>query len=190
MTGRRKAVLVALALVSLLGAAVYLGLPHFLRTADDQPPLNTVVIDDRLATSGQPSAAQLHRLRAAGYEAVINLAPPDSYGAVGGEARIVAALGMDYLNIPVDWHQPTAADLDRFRAALDGWRGRKLWVHCQLNRRASVFVLLRRVLDERVPLAEGLAAVHAVWVPNERWAGFIRDALGRHGVTHDPDELR
>ena len=182
--------LVVAAAVALLGAGVYLGLPYVLRTADSAPPLNTVVVSDRLATSGQPSAAQLRRLRAEGYAAVINLAPPDSYGAIPDEALIVAQQGLQYINIPVRWGRPMAADWERFRSALDSQGDRKVWVHCQLNMRASVFVLLRRVIDERVPFDRAVQAVHAVWVPNAVWAEFIRSTLERHGVSIDPDLLR
>lgn len=170
--------------------ALYFGLPFLLYTAEHEPPLNTVVISDRLASSGQPSATQLRRLRAQGYEAVINLAPPDAYGSVAGEAEIVRQEGLVYHNIPVDWERPTVADFERFRTVLDGLRGRTLWVHCQMNMRASVFVFLHRVLDERVAPTEASAAVHAVWVPNATWREFAQAVLARHGVAFDPDLLR
>ena len=179
--------LAAVAAVALLG---YAGSPYILRTADSAPPLNTVVVSDRLATSGQPSTAQQRQMRAQGYAAVINLAPPDSYGAIADEAQIVAEQGLHYINIPVRWGRPAAADWERFRAALDSLGDRKVWVHCQMNMRASVFVLLRRVIDERVPVDRALPGVHAVWVPNAVWAEFIRSTLERHGVQIDPDLLR
>jgi protein tyrosine phosphatase (PTP) superfamily phosphohydrolase (DUF442 family) len=173
-----------------LAGLVYFALPYFLQTGEHEPPLNTVVISERLASSGQPSAAQLRRLGAQGYAAVINLAPPTSYGSVSDEAELVRAQGLTYHNIPVVWDRPTAADLAQFRTVLEGLRGQRVWVHCQMNMRASVFVLLHRVIDERVPLAEALTAVHTVWLPNEVWAGFIRDILTQHGVAFDPDDLR
>jgi protein tyrosine phosphatase (PTP) superfamily phosphohydrolase (DUF442 family) len=181
---------VIVAILAVAGVGVYYGLPSLLRTGEDQPPLNTVVIDGDLATSGQPSAAQLRRLKAQGYAAVINLAPPDSYGAVRDEPRIVADAGMRYVNIPVDFDRPNAGDFDRFRAALDELRGRKVWVHCQMNMRASVFVMLRRVVDDGVPIDRAVQAVHSVWVPNAVWDGWIRGTLARYRVVFDPDLLR
>jgi hypothetical protein len=90
----------------------------------------------------------------------------------------------------VGWERPAASDFEKFRAVLDGLRGRKVWVYCQMNMRASVFVLLRRIIDERVPPERALEPVHVVWVPNRVWSEFIHDALGRHGVAFDPDILR
>jgi len=75
------------AMLAVAGAGIYFRAPSLLfrapsllRAAEHQPPLNTVMISDALATSGQPSAAQLQRLHAQGHTAVINLAPPGRYG--------------------------------------------------------------------------------------------------------------
>ena len=51
-------------------------------------------IVDHWATSGQPTAAQLMAIKAAGYDVVVNLALPDSPNALSGEAELVAALGL------------------------------------------------------------------------------------------------
>lgn len=181
---------IAAGMTAVLAVALYFGLPFLLYTAEHEPPLNTVVIDDRLATSGQPSGAQLRRLRAQGFDAVINLAPPEGYGSVADEAEIVRQQGLVYHNIPVNWERPTAGDFERFRSVLDGLRGRRIWVHCQMNLRASVFVFLHRVLSERVAPGEAIAQVHAVWAPNATWREFARATLALHGVEIEPDLLR
>jgi protein tyrosine phosphatase (PTP) superfamily phosphohydrolase (DUF442 family) len=185
---RRRAI-VAAALIA-VAVVLYVGLPYLLRTGEREPPLNTVVVNDRLATSGQPSAAQLRGLRAQGYQAVINLAPADSYGSVSDEADIVRRQGLDYYHVPVRWEQPSPADFARFRAVVNGLRGRRTWVHCQMNMRASVFVFLHRVIDQRVLPKEAIGPVHAVWVPNATWREFAQAMLSHHGVAFDPDLLR
>ena len=177
-------------MLAVAGAGIYFAAPSLLRTAEHQPPLNTVIISDALATSGQPSAAQLQRLHAQGYTAVINLAPRGSYGALRDEPQIVVAAGMQYLGIPVDFDKPDPRDFERFRTALGRLHGQRVWVHCQLNMRASVFVLLYRVIDEGVAIDRAIEAVHAVWVPNAAWTGLIRTVLARHRVPFDPDLLR
>jgi len=187
---RSRIILVLVAMLAVTGAGIYFVLPTLMRTADHELPQNTVIISDALATSGQPSAAQLGRLHAQGYAAVINLAPPGSYGALRDESQLVAAAGMQYLNIPVDFDKPDPRDFERFRAALGRLHGQRVWVHCQMNMRASVFVLLYRVIDEGVAIDRAIEAVHAVWVPNAAWDGLIRTVLARHRVTFDPDLLR
>jgi len=165
-------------------------MPLLLRTAEHHPPVNTVIISSALVTSGQPSAVQLRNLRVQGYAAVINLAPPGSYGALRDEPQLVAAAGMQYLNIPVDFDKPDPRAFERFRAALGRLHGQQVWVHCQMNLRASVFVLLYRVIDEGVAIDRAIPAVHAVWMPNATWDRLIRTVLARHRVTFDPDLLR
>ena len=187
---RSRIIPVLAAMLAVAGAGIYFVLPFLLRTADHQPPLNTVIVSDALATSGQPSGAQLGRLHAQGYTTVINLAPPGSYGALRDEPQLVAAAGMQYLSIPVDFDKPDPRDFERFRTALGRLRGQRVWVHCQMNMRASVFVFLYRVIDEGVAIDRAIEMVHAVWVLNTAWDGLIVTVLARHRVNLNPALLR
>ncbi|HET90511.1 MAG TPA: hypothetical protein ENN99_07215, partial [Chloroflexi bacterium] len=92
--------------------------------------LNYLRISDTLGTAGQPIAEQFAAIRAAGYEVVINLAMPDSIGALPDEGELVATQGMEYVHNPVVWESPTAADRERFLAAMEQHHGRKVFVHC------------------------------------------------------------
>ncbi|MGI9227661.1 MAG: hypothetical protein ACR2PU_02600 [Gammaproteobacteria bacterium] len=38
---------------------------------------------------------------------VINLSPPQVFGSLLNEGGHVAQTGLDYVNIPVDWHNPS-----------------------------------------------------------------------------------
>lgn len=145
---------------------------------DTQKPLtNYLAISDALGTAGQPTPDQFSAIRDAGYEVVINLAVPASPGALPDEAELVAAQGMAYVPIPVVWESPTTEDLDRFFAAMDRNRGRKVFVHCALNMRVSCFVFLYRVLRLGVPAEEAWRSVLAIWEPNEIWQRFVDDML-------------
>lgn len=61
---------------------------------------NFLPIDERWATAGQPTVAQFAAIKAAGYEAIINLGMPDSPRAVVNEVDLVAAQGIDYVACP------------------------------------------------------------------------------------------
>ena len=177
---------VALAVLTIVAGAVYVALPYFVRTGAGEPPLNFIAVSERLASSGQPSAAQLRQLGAQGYELVINLAPPESFGSLTEEAGIVAAQGIAYVNIPVSWEQPTARDFALFSDVLKSARDRKVWVHCQMNMRASVFVFLHRVIVGNVSVDDAITDVHTVWVPNATWRDFMETTLRQHNVRFDP----
>lgn len=142
-----------------------------------RPLTNYLAISDTLGTAGQPTPEQFAAIRDAGYEVVINLAVPDSPGALPNEAELVTAQGMTYVHIPVVWESPTAEDLDRFFAVMEWNRGRKVFVHCALNMRVSCFVFLYRVLRLSVPAEEAWRSVLTIWEPNEVWQRFIEGAL-------------
>jgi protein tyrosine phosphatase (PTP) superfamily phosphohydrolase (DUF442 family) len=181
---------IAAAIIGSAAVGLYLGLPQMLSTGADAEPINFVAVTDRLASSGQPSVAQLQRLHARGYALVINLAPPESFGSIANEGELVASQGLAYLNIPVDWRQPTERDFQLFSDVLNSNRERQVWVHCQMNMRASVFVFLYRVIHDRQPLERAIGNVHAVWVPNEIWRDFMQSTLKHHHIAFDPDGLR
>lgn len=141
--------------------------------------INYFPFSPQLATGGQPTAAQLDALAAAGFEVVINLAMPTSTNALPNEAELVAAGGMDYIAIPVVWENPTLDDLARFCAAMDATAGRRVFVHCALNWRVSTFMYLYRMLKLGVPREEAVWDMLAIWEPDETWSAFIEQALAQ-----------
>ncbi|MFZ3087797.1 MAG: protein tyrosine phosphatase family protein [Methylotenera sp.] len=138
---------------------------------------NTHQVFDWLWTSGQLSENDIARLPALGIEAVINLALPTASNALPGEAEFVTRQGIAYVHIPVVWERPELHQLAQFFGMLKAFEGRKVWVHCAKNMRASTFIYLYR----RLCLAESEEAsshpMQEVWVPNETWQAFIRNAL-------------
>ena len=139
--------------------------------------LNYLPISEAIGTAGQPAEVQFAEIKAAGYEVVVNLAMPDSSNALPNERELVVEQGMDYVHIPVVWDSPTTEDLEQFFAIMEGYRDRKVFVHCVVNMRVSVFVLLYRVLRLGAPLGEARKDVLKIWTPNEVWQSFMEDAL-------------
>src|SRR5690606_1766628 len=133
--------------------------------------------------AGQPDEAALATLGSRGYGLVVNLAPAAVTPAKEGE--ILAAAGVRYVNIPVDWRNPTAEDFAMFSRTLAAAGAEQVLVHCQMNMRASVFTFLHRVTHDRVDPAEAFKAVTAVWAPNERWTQLAREVLKTHDVAFD-----
>jgi protein tyrosine phosphatase (PTP) superfamily phosphohydrolase (DUF442 family) len=67
-------------------------------------------LDDRITTSGQPTENQLADIRALGIRHVVNLALHTHEKALRDEAASVSRLGMEYIQIPVDFQHPTERD--------------------------------------------------------------------------------
>jgi protein tyrosine phosphatase (PTP) superfamily phosphohydrolase (DUF442 family) len=135
-------------------------------------------VDDRLATSGQPTVGQLGRIGAAGYQTVINLAlHDDPRYSLPDEPGTVRSLGLEYVHIPVQFSAPTVADLHAFFDAMDAHQGDKRWVHCAANMRVSAFIGLYRVLRQGWAEDQAFELMRGLWQPNEVWAAFIAARL-------------
>jgi protein tyrosine phosphatase (PTP) superfamily phosphohydrolase (DUF442 family) len=135
---------------------------------------------DRLASAGQPTLEQFAAIREAGFEVIVNLLPEER--AEPGEEQTVRALGMAYAHIPVVWAAPRAEDVRRFFAAMDDHAGRKVFVHCAVNMRASAFLYLYRVCRLGVDPDDAEADLHDMWVPDGCWAALINEVLTAHEV--------
>lgn len=151
----------------------------------DPLAVNYVIAGERLHTAGQPDSTQLATVADRGFELVINLAPPTSQNAIATEGQLVAETGASYLNIPVDWRNPSYSDFELFSGVLNQSGNRQVLVHCMLNYRASMFTFLYRVVHEQVPAAEAYEAVSQVWEPEDQWLTFGQMVLDRHDVDFE-----
>ncbi|NUQ84485.1 MAG: protein tyrosine phosphatase family protein [Anaerolineales bacterium] len=128
-----------------------------------------------------PTAKQMKAVAGAGVELVINLAPHDVPNAIPNEPELVESLGMQYINIPVNWSTPTRDGLNIFMDAMDANRDRKIHVHCEANFRASAFITIYRILRLGWKPEEAFAVMHTIWDEDAYpvWKMFIEDALKR-----------
>ena len=154
-------------------------------TAAPGDPANLVQWRPNLTSSAQPDADYLKHARALGYEVVINLAPPEYKAAVEAEGGILGAQGVTYLNLPVDFDNPTAEDFRIFSAMLKTVEKKKVLVHCQINLRGSSFSFLYRVIHEAADADEARGKLDSVWAPNPTWKKFIEGVLAANGKKAD-----
>ena len=147
---------------------------------------NVVPISADLVTSGQPTAAALARLSEQGFGAVIYLAPPTVSDAVPAEADMVRKQGMEFVNIPIPFNNPTQIDFQAFVAAMERLGSRKVLVHCQVNMRASSMVFLYRVVSRGVKPEQAYESVAKVWSPQGPWKDLLVAELRRAGVEFEP----
>lgn len=137
--------------------------------------LNFRRVSDTVTTSGTVPADDLATLRAAGYDAVVNLMPDDSPYAVAGEAGIVTGQGLDYVYIPIDFAAPTRQLLDEFSAAMDANAERKVHVHCAANFRVSAFYSLHALRRGWWSADQADEFLGTIWTAGEypAWDAFI-----------------
>lgn len=143
---------------------------------------NVVPISAQLVTSGQPTAAALAKLKAQGFDAVIYLAPTTVSDAVADEKSIVEKQGLTWVNIPIQFQQPRAADFEQFVATVKSMAGKKILVHCQVNMRASSMVFLYRSIVNQEAPDKAYEAVIKVWSPSGVWKELIAAQLAQHQI--------
>jgi len=144
---------------------------------------NYLSYHEKLSSSGMPNAEQMDSVAEAGVQLVINLAPHDVPNAVPNEKELVESLGMEYINIPVNWNTPTKDGLNIFMDAMDANMDKKIHVHCEANFRASGFILMYRVLRLGWKADDAFTVMHTVWDEDAYpvWKMFIEDMLKRSG---------
>lgn len=145
---------------------------------------NFLYYHEKLSSSGMPTAEQMKLVAEAGVELVINLAPHDVPDAIPEEAALVTSLGMQYINIPVNWSTPTRDGLNLFMDKMDACKDNKVHVHCEANFRASSFITLYRILRLGWDAQKAFAVMHTIWDEDTYpvWKMFIEDAIRR---SHD-----
>ncbi|MEW6306578.1 MAG: protein tyrosine phosphatase family protein [Verrucomicrobiota bacterium] len=132
-----------------------------------------LLLNDRLGTSGMPSAEQFSAISRAGFDTVINLALPTSDYALPNEGELVTAQGMTYIHIPVKFEAPQPADLEKFSRVMQACASQKVFVHCAANKRVSAFIFLHRVLREGADRGQAERDMLRIWNPDPIWRKFI-----------------
>lgn len=130
-------------------------------------------LDPRVTTSGQPTEDQLAALAGLGVRQVVNLGLHTHERALADEAASVAALGMGYSHIPVDFQNPTPADLAAFCALMDDLQDQMVHVHCIANYRVSAFFYRYRIDVLGWPEDRARADLDAVWTPEGVWKALV-----------------
>jgi uncharacterized protein (TIGR01244 family) len=143
---------------------------------------NYLKLSDDIVTSGQPSEEDFAAIAAAGYQVVINLGLLNTDYALADEEKTVEALGLSCIHIPVQWENPTRADLEAFFQAIERCSGKRIYVHCAANMRVSVFMALYRVLHLGWSLDKAMEDVREIWEPNPIWQGFIDQVISQHDL--------
>ena len=125
------------------------------------------------ASAGQPSREQFATIAEHGFERIVYIAFTNNQNALTDADQVIKGLGMEYMQVPVDFDNPLPADFYAFADSMQRNTDKKTLLHCQVNARATAFSFLYRVIYESVPIAEAKEDMNTVWQPNEVWRDFI-----------------
>jgi len=140
---------------------------------------NYIAASDSLSAGGQPTEDEMAHLAKACFDVVINLSPSDAECTQEVEAGEANRLELEYYTIPVSFQAPSKQDLQRFFDVLDAAQGKKIFVHCADNCKASCFVAL--YCQSRLNWSDEQAGefIRKVWKPDDNWEKFIFRTRGK-----------
>jgi len=107
---------------------------------------NLCQVSPTLITGGQPTAAHLEALKAAGVTVVLDTRDPMEPRPFD-EPALVRQLGMEYINIPVVTGRQTDAQLEQVTAALRNAGDRQVFFHCASGNRVGGAIIPYLMLD-------------------------------------------
>ena len=93
-----------------------------------------------------------------------------------GEETRYAQQGIQWLNVPVAWRNPTHENFTQFKELMSQYKDDHVLVQCQANFRASAMTYLYRVTVDGVDEETARADMRSVWDPAEyeTWDRYIR----------------
>ncbi len=143
------------------------GIPNFLK------------LNDSVWTGGQPTMAQLEKLKEAGVATVINLRMHEEHDGRLEMAR-VTELGMRYVNVPVDYSRPDSADVGAFLNATDTTLNRgRVFIHCTAAIRVGAFWMIRRVVRDGADPARAREEARSIGLRDQKsWVDFATKMAG------------
>ncbi|MDD9891626.1 MAG: protein tyrosine phosphatase family protein [Gammaproteobacteria bacterium] len=142
---------------------------------------------DSFASAGQPTREQFQAIADQGFERIVYIAFTNNPNALPDADQLVKQLGMEYMQVPVDFSNPLPDEFYAFADSMERNRNKKTLLHCQVNARATAFSFLYRVIYDDVSVEEAKADMNTVWQPNEVWRDFIFEVLAQNDVDPNCD---
>jgi protein tyrosine phosphatase (PTP) superfamily phosphohydrolase (DUF442 family) len=136
-------------------------------------------VSDSVSTAGVISEEQLEQLGDEGYEALINLLPPNNEYAIQNEASIASEQGIVYECIPVEFSSPQNSEYQRFAEKMQALSDKKTMVHCAANYRVSAFYSIYAFRNLGWTEPQVYEWIASIWTLSEHpvWEQFVAEML-------------
>jgi uncharacterized protein (TIGR01244 family) len=111
---------------------------------------------------------------------VLNLRQPSEHRAEDERAAVEKA-GLKYFNIPVEYRNPTDAQVDEFLKITDDPANRPMFIHCTAAIRVGAFWMIRRAMRDGLTVDAALEEGKKVGLAN---APHLEEFARRYIETH------
>lgn len=137
--------------------------------------LNYIKVNNKISTSGQPSAEEFNQIKEQGFEVVINLALHNASNAIQEEDKVVTNLGMSYFHIPVNFENPRREEALLFLKTMQALSDNKIWVHCAMNYRVTAFMYTYHKHILNTPFEDINLSIFEQWSPSLSWQNIMKE---------------
>jgi uncharacterized protein (TIGR01244 family) len=136
--------------LSVLATAAVLGATLAAQQKMERPGItNFTKVDAVVACGGATDTSALKGLKADGFKTIINLRQPTEQGANIEQNQAEAkALGLNYVNIPVNGQAPDPKAVDRFLETIADRANQPAFIHCASASRVGALWLVKRVVQD------------------------------------------
>ena len=110
-------------------------------------------INDELAISGQVRLEQLPEIAQEGFKSVLNLRSPNEAGFLDNEQQQAEALGLFYINIPVEFEEINDESVTQLFNQINKLP-KPVLVHCDSGIRAAAIVLMHIAVRQGATLKQ------------------------------------
>ena len=169
--------------VFFISIAIFSG-TSFAEDTENNYPINFKRYSESSASAGQLHDRHIPFIEKENYSLVVYLAFDSSEDKSRlGIDKLIRGTGARYIQLPVDWFQPTPEDYNNFVGAVAANDEKNILVHCQMNFRASAFSFLYRVIEGDEDFEEAKEDMLSVWIPDNTWTDFINEVLMSSGTS-------
>lgn len=129
---------------------------------------------DTISTGAQPTADGVAQLKAAGYQAVVNISPVSAKNFLNREASLTEKLGLIYVHFPVDCSNLQDFHYNLFAQVMRSLEDKKVFVHCGGNVKSSSLVHMYKVIQLQEDETESFAELVKIHVPEPKWFDYFK----------------
>lgn len=124
-------------------------------------------VSDEFSTGGQPTPETLQNLEKEGFKSIVNLRSPDETGVLSDEQQQAEALGLKYVNVPLNPKEANEQLVGKVLLELEALPT-PTFLHCGAGARADALALIALATQQKLSREEVLVKAKALGINLEQ----------------------
>ena len=168
--------------LSVLAVLAFFGVAVSAQQKMERPGItNYTKVDAVVACGGATETSALKGLKDDGFKTVINLRLPTEQGAnIEQNVAEAKALGLNYINIPVNGQSPDPKTVDAFLETIANKANQPAFIHCASASRVGAYWLIKRVLQDGWSVEKATEEAKLIGLRSAPLEKFALDYVAAH----------